>query len=127
MFEVMKNTILLQRSHRLRSDVMDAVQALEMATIMGAKSLGIGNITGSLEQGKKADILLLDLDSPRMIPYYSVYSNLVYSASSDIVHTVIINGKIVAENGKCTSIDRDKVLREARSIEKVFKKKLGLQ
>ena len=62
-----------------------------------------------------------------MIPYYSVYSNLVYSASSGIVHTVIINGKIVAENGKCTSIDRDGVLREARSIEKVFKKKLGLQ
>jgi 5-methylthioadenosine/S-adenosylhomocysteine deaminase len=127
MFEVMKNTILLQRSHRLRSDVLDAVQTLEMATIMGAKSLGIGGITGSLEQGKKADLLLLVLDSPRMIPCYSVYSNLVYSASSGIVHTVIINGKIVAENGKCTSIDREGVLREARNIEKVFKKKLGLQ
>jgi 5-methylthioadenosine/S-adenosylhomocysteine deaminase len=127
MFEVMKNTILLQRSHRLRSDVMDAAQTLEMATIMGAKSLGIGGITGSLDQGKKADILLLDLDSPRMIPCYSVHSNLVYSASSSIVHTVIINGKIVAENGRCNSVNRDEVMREARKIEKSFKKKLGVK
>ena len=125
MFEVMKGTVLLQKVHHLRSDLMDAAQVLEMATIMGTKALGIDGITGSLEREKKADILLLTLDSPRMIPCYSIHSNLVYSASSSIVHTVIINGKVVAENGRCLSIDREEVMREIREIEKYFNKKLS--
>jgi 5-methylthioadenosine/S-adenosylhomocysteine deaminase len=97
---------------------MDASQVLEMATIGGAKALGIDHVTGSLEPGKRADILLVNLDCPRMIPCYSVASNLVYSASSTVVHTVIIEGYIVAENGRCTSLDRIEVMRGARHLER---------
>lgn len=124
MFEVMKATALLHKVHNLRADLMDAPQVLEMATIKGASALGIDHIIGSLEPGKRADILLVSLDSPRMIPCYSIASNLVYSASSSIVHTVIIEGTIVAENGRCLSLDRTQVMREARRVERLLRTKI---
>jgi len=124
MFEVMKAAALLHKVHHLRSDLMYATQVLEMATIMGAKALGIDNITGSFEPGKRADILLLNLDCPRMIPCYSIASNLIYSASSSIVDTVIIEGRIVAEKGKCVSLDRKEVIKEAQSLERYLKTKI---
>jgi 5-methylthioadenosine/S-adenosylhomocysteine deaminase len=124
MFEVMKTTALLHKVHNLRSDLMDALQVLEMATIGGAKALGIDHVTGSLEAGKRADILLLNLHCPRMIPCYSMVSNLVYSASSTVVDTVIIEGRIVAENGRCVSLDRREVMREARRLERYLLEKL---
>jgi 5-methylthioadenosine/S-adenosylhomocysteine deaminase len=125
MFEVMKTTALLHKVHFLRADLMDALQVLEMATINGAKALGIDNITGSLEPGKKADILLLNFDCPRMIPCYSIASNLVYSASSSVVDTVIIGGRIVAKDGRCISLERTEVMKEARSLEDYLKTRIN--
>ena len=126
MFEVMKSTALLHKVHNLRSDLMSASQVLEAATIKGAEALGIDHIVGSLEPGKKADILLLSLDCPRMIPCYSIASNLVYSASSCLVHTVIIDGRIVAEKGRCLSLDRTEVMREARRLESYLTMKISI-
>jgi 5-methylthioadenosine/S-adenosylhomocysteine deaminase len=118
MFEVMKGAALLHKVHNLRADLMSALQVLEMATIEGARALGIADIVGSLEPGKRADILLLSMEDPAMIPCYFAVSNLVYSASSRAVHTVIIDGRIVAEEGRCISVDRGEVLKEARELER---------
>lgn len=126
MFEVMKTTALLHKVHNLRADLMDASEVLELATIKGAQALGIDNITGSLEPGKRADILLVSLNCLGMIPCYSVVSNLVYSASSRIVRSVIIEGRIVAENGKCVSVDRTEVMNEARKLETFLKTKIDI-
>jgi len=123
MFEVMKSAALLHKVHNLRSDLMDASQVLGMATVGGAAALGI-NMVGSLEPGKRADIVLMDLDSPCMIPCYSTSSNLVYSASNSVVHTVLVEGCVVAESGRCVSLDRAETIREARNLERYFKERL---
>jgi 5-methylthioadenosine/S-adenosylhomocysteine deaminase len=126
MFEVMKAASLLHKVHHLRADLMKASDVIELATIKGAKALGIDGVTGSLEPGKKADIVLLNQDCPRMISCYSTVSNLVYSASSQMVHTVIIDGRIVAEGGKCVSLNRKEVLNEARKVTNYLKTKVNL-
>ena len=124
MFEVMKGAALLQKVHNLRADLMSAWQVLEMATIGGARALGIADSVGSLEVGKRADILLVVTNCPGMVPRYSVASNLVFSASSRIVRTVIVDGHIIAENGTCTSLDRTAVLREARELASDLKRRM---
>jgi len=124
MFGVMKGAALLHKVHNLRADLMDPLQVLEMTTIEGARALGIADSVGSLEPGKRADILLLTMEEPAMVPCYSAVSNLVYSASSRMVHTVIIDGRIVAEAGSCISMDREEVLDEARRLERSLSRRL---
>ena len=124
MFEVMKATALLHKVHNLRADLMDAPEVLELATIKGAEALGIDSITGSLEPGKSADILLVCLNCPGMIPCYSIASNLVYAASSRIVDTVIIEGQIVVEKGECVSVNRKETLNEAQELEGYIKARI---
>jgi 5-methylthioadenosine/S-adenosylhomocysteine deaminase len=126
MFEVMKTAALLHKVKHLRADLMSASEVFELATIKGAEALGIDNLTGSIEPGKCADILLVNLDSIGMFPCYSMISNFIYSANSRIVQTVIIEGRIVAKNGRCVSIDRSALIAEVRGIEKYFRKKLNL-
>jgi 5-methylthioadenosine/S-adenosylhomocysteine deaminase len=124
MFEVFKSSALLHKAYLLRADVMSAAEVLELATIGGARALNIHSLTGSLEIGKRADILLLDMASPRMIPTYSIVSNLVFAASSRLVHTVLVEGQVVVAEGKCTLLERDEVLQEAQELERFFKTKL---
>ena len=116
MFEIMKSTALLHKISSMRSDVLGAEEVLEMATIGGARALGIDDQVGSLDPGKRADIVLLQLDAPRMVPRHDICRNLVYSASSQLVDTVIIEGHIVARRGKCISLDRDLIVHEALSL-----------
>jgi 5-methylthioadenosine/S-adenosylhomocysteine deaminase len=124
MFEAMKAAALLHKVHNLRANVMGAPEVLELATVKWAEALGIDHITGSVEPGKRADILLVSRNSLGMIPCYSIASNLVYSASSKVVDTVIIEGKIVAEKGECVSLDKKDVLKEAVRLEKFLKMKM---
>jgi len=124
MFEAMKVTALLHKVHNLRADVMGAPEVLELATVKGAEALGIDGITGSVEPGKRADILLVSRTSLGMIPCYSIASNLVYSVSSKIVDTVIIEGKIVAQKGECVSLDKWDIIKEAKKLEEFLKKKI---
>jgi 5-methylthioadenosine/S-adenosylhomocysteine deaminase len=93
--------------------VMDAVTVLRMATIEGAKALGIGNITGSLEKGKKGDIIIVDMNKPHLVPVYNPYSHLVYSArGSDVSHT-IINGRPVMAERRILTMEVDELIRNA--------------
>ena len=77
---------------------LDAVTVLKMATCEGAKALGFGDLTGSLELGKKADIIIVDTRKPHLTSMYNPYSHLVYSAGrADVSHS-IINGRLVMES-----------------------------
>jgi 5-methylthioadenosine/S-adenosylhomocysteine deaminase len=95
---------------------MDAQTVVRMATIEGAKVLGMEKITGSLEVGKKADIILIGLNKPHLTPLYDEYSHLVYAASGADVDTVLINGKVVMENRKLLTIDETDVMQKVREI-----------
>lgn len=94
--------------------ILDTKTVLLMATRWGAEVLGLGKITGSLEKGKAADIIILNLDKPHLTPLYDIYSHIVYSAMSSDVETVFVNGRLVIYNGKLCIADEGKILEKAR-------------
>lgn len=96
--------------------VMDARTVVKMATIDGARVLGLEGLIGSIETGKYADIILLDLNKPRLTPLYNPYSQIVYAATGDDVTTTIVQGKILMKNGKLTTVSLPEVMEDVRRI-----------
>ena len=114
LFTEMDMAAKLHKIHCMDPTVLDAVTVLRMATIEGARALGLENITGSLEPGKKADIIVLNTNRPHLTPMYNPYSHLVYSAKgSDVSHS-IINGQLIMENRKLLTMDLDMIMARAR-------------
>ena len=91
-----------------------AETVLEMATINGAKAMGISEQVGSIEQGKKADFIVIDMDKPHLTPAPDPVSTIVYAANGSDVDTVVINGKVVMEGRKVLTLDEPQILGEAR-------------
>jgi len=116
LFSEMDTAAKLHKVHAMDPTVVDAVTVLRMATIQGARALGLQDITGSLEIGKKADVIVIDTHKPHLTPIYNAVSHLVYAASgNDVTHSVI-NGKLVMEDRKLLTLDLDEII--ARSREK---------
>lgn len=111
----MKTLGLLQKSSRWDPSVTPAQQLLDFATIGGAGAIGMGSSIGSIEVGKKADIVLLDGKAPNLAPVRreTIVSNIVYSASGLNVKTVICDGRLVMREGAVLTMDEDEVLRRA--------------
>jgi 5-methylthioadenosine/S-adenosylhomocysteine deaminase len=103
--------------------VMDAKSVLRMATIGSARALGLSGITGSLETGKKADIIILDTHKPHLTPMYSPVSHLVYAARGSDATTSVINGKLIMEDRKLLSFDISKAAGKVMEIAKDIGKK----
>lgn len=124
MFSEMRLTALIQKSlHGPTS--MDAKTVLRMATIGGAEVLGMANEIGSIEAGKKADLILLELDEFHAYPSFDAdpYSRVVYSAGYSDVDTVLIDGELVMNNKVMLTVDKGIVLKEAdRSIERLLRR-----
>ncbi len=110
MFETMKTCAIVQKILKNNPESMKAEKVLEMATINGAKALGLEKEIGSIEVGKKADIAIIDLKHPNLIPVTNPVSHLVYTAKACNVDTVIVDGKIVMENREFRTIDYDQVI-----------------
>jgi 5-methylthioadenosine/S-adenosylhomocysteine deaminase len=89
-----------------------------MATINGAKALGLGKLLGSIEVGKGADLILIDLNKPHLTPCYNVVSDLVYAANGADVDTVIINGKVVMQGRKILTVYEQAIIKEAAAVGK---------
>jgi 5-methylthioadenosine/S-adenosylhomocysteine deaminase len=116
MFGEMDTAAKLHKVHRLDPTVMSAETTLRMATLGGAKLLGAQSRIGSLEVGKKADLIVLDMNKPHLTPMYNIPSHLVYAATgSDVVHSVI-NGRVVMRDRKLLTMDEDAVLDRMREI-----------
>ncbi len=122
MIKEMSTAALLHKVARFDPTVMDAKSVVRMATIDGAKALGMDKITGSLEVGKKADIIIMGLNKPHLTPLYNEYSHLVYAANGADIDTVIINGKVVMENRQLLTIDETEVMQRVREIAVNIKK-----
>ena len=88
--------------------LVPASQVLKMGTSMGANVLNIQNEVGSIEVGKKADIILLDLNKPHLVPQHSLVANLVYSVQGSDVKTTIIDGKIIMKNREVLTLDEER-------------------
>jgi 5-methylthioadenosine/S-adenosylhomocysteine deaminase len=104
--------------HKLTSGdpkTLPAQQAFEMATVRGARALHLDAITGSLELGKRADMDIVDLDSLHQVPYFNIYSSLVYSTKASDVRTVIINGRIVMLDRNLLTLDQGAIKIDANA------------
>jgi 5-methylthioadenosine/S-adenosylhomocysteine deaminase len=118
MFQEMRHAALIQKARLLNPTAMPAATVFEMATLGGAKAMGMENQLGSLETGKKADMVLVDLCTLHNAPYEEgdTVSQLVYSATASDVKTTIIDGKILMKDRRLTTIDEHSVIREANRI-----------
>jgi len=98
--------------------VMPAEQVVRMATIEGARVIGMEDSIGSLAPGKKADVIVVDFHKPHLTPMYNVYSHLVYAVSASDVKMTIVNGKIVMQDGEVKTLDLEQVMNDVARIAK---------
>jgi Cytosine deaminase and related metal-dependent hydrolases len=106
LFADMRMVSLAHKGHTKNPGALRARQTLQMATRDGAETIGRGNDLGSLEEGKKADLILLDLDHPHLIPTTNVYSTIVHQVQGHEVETVICDGNVIMKDSDVQSIDR---------------------
>jgi 5-methylthioadenosine/S-adenosylhomocysteine deaminase len=121
MLAEMDSVAKLHKVYRMDPTIMDAKTVVRLATRGGARVLGLDEQTGSLEPGKKADLIGLDLDKPHLTPLYNIYSHVVYAASAADVTLNIINGRVVMRDGELLTLDVEKVMAEVRAIAKKIK------
>ncbi len=110
LFLEMDTAAKLHKVSRLDPTVLNAATVLKMGTIAGARALGLEELTGSLEAGKAADLIVVDTASPHLTPMYNPVSHLVYAVRGSDVDTVVINGRVVMENGRLLSLDEHRVM-----------------
>ena len=121
LFLEMDTVAKLHKARTLDPTTMDALSVLKMATIQAARALGLDHLIGSLEAGKKADLIIIDTNKPHLTPMYSPVSHLVYAAMGSDVATTIINGRVVMENGSLNTMDLRKVMDDVNQIAKELK------
>ena len=105
--------------------VLTAEEAFEMATIRGARALHLEKDIGSIEKGKRADLVIVDLDDLNQTPYYNIYSDLVYAAKAGDVRTVIIEGRVVMRDRRLLTLNEETVKADARRYRERIIRSLG--
>lgn len=121
MFSEMRTAAILAKACSGDAQALPAYKALQMATINGAKALGLDHLTGTLEAGKRADVIAIKLDELNTQPVHNPVSQLVYSTKSSQVKYVWVNGKLLLDNGELTTLDKETLLQTART----WRQKLG--
>ena len=122
MFETMKYACLLQQGYQENPQIINAYEVLKMATINGAKAMGLEEKIGSIEVGKTADIIIVDLESEVNQPINDIISNIVYNGKGQNVCTTIIEGKIRMENRKLIDINEKQIFEKCQKIaQKILK------
>ena len=116
LFSEMDTSAKLDKVTTLDPTIIDARAVLAMATTGGATVIGLENRIGTIEPGKKADIIIVDTHSPHMTPMYNPYSQLVYSATGGDVRDVIINGNIVYKDRRFTNLDSAEIMDEVKRL-----------
>jgi 5-methylthioadenosine/S-adenosylhomocysteine deaminase len=126
MFEAMRQASFLHKLVTRDPTVVSARVALEMATIGGARVIGRDQDLGSLEVGKRADVIVVRMDRPRQTPMYDPVSHLVYATRGDDVETTLVNGRVLMRDRKVLSLDETQVLRDARAAAAQVRAAVGL-
>lgn len=127
--DLMRATYLvagLFKDARTDPQMFPAEMAFEMATLGGARTLLMQDQLGSLEPGKKADLVLHDTDRPEWRPLLNVMNQLVWSADGRGVHTVLVDGKVVVEDGHCTTVDEERLWAQAQQMGEAITARSGL-
>jgi 5-methylthioadenosine/S-adenosylhomocysteine deaminase len=125
MWEEIDTTAKLHKVFTMDPKVVTAEQAFEMATIRGARALHMENEIGSIEKGKRADLVVVDLDDLNQTPLYNIYSQLVYATKADDVRTVIIQGRVVMRDKRLLTLDEQDIKARARVFREQIVKSLA--
>ena len=116
MFEAMRQASFLAKLGARDPTAVPARTALDMATIGGARALGMEAMIGSLEPGKRADLITVSMSAPRQTPMYDAVSHLVYVTRGDDVQTTIVNGKVLMKERRFRTLNRAAVIADARRL-----------
>jgi len=114
LFDTMKAASLLQKVHHHDAGVIKPYDVLRMATLGGARALGLDSLCGSIEVGKRADLILVNLDNAHSQPVNDIFSQIVHCAKASDVITVMVDGKILMRDRQLISLDEQKILSEAK-------------
>ena len=123
LFKEMDMTAKLHKVHAMDPTVVDAKSVLRMATIDGAKALGLHHETGSIETGKQADIIILDSRKPHLTPMYNPVSHLVYAASGDDVRHVFVAGKRIVKDYQLLTLDVEEIMETVNTLSTALKER----
>src|SRR5579862_3935687 len=127
LMEEMDLAAKLAKITKMNPLALNAKAVVEMATIEGARALHMEKEIGSLEAGKKADIVLISLDEPNAVPMYDVYAQIAYSLKGSDVETVVIGGRVVMRDRKLLTLDEPKILEKAHEYGTRVKASLGME
>jgi 5-methylthioadenosine/S-adenosylhomocysteine deaminase len=116
MWEEMRLAAFLQKVDRMDPTVLPASAVLRMATAGGAEAIGMADTIGSLEPGKRADLIQVSFDDVHFVPTYDVVSHLVYVADEQDVATTVVDGRVLMRDGEVLTVDTDRVRREATAL-----------
>ncbi|MFN7936688.1 MAG: amidohydrolase [Bryobacteraceae bacterium] len=127
LFEEMDLAAKMQKVSSLNPELLPARQALEMATIVGARALGLDKEIGSIESGKRADLILVRTDAPHAVPMYDVVSQMVYALKGQDVNDVMVNGKLIVKDRRVLTLDAAKILAKAREYKQRVAASVGMR
>ena len=127
MLRLMYLVATIYKDARLDVGVMPPERALEMATVRGAEALLLDGAIGSIEPGKRADLVLYDLDAPEWRPLLNPVNNLVYAATGASVRTVLIDGRVVLDEGRFTTLDERALYDRAEILARAQVERAGLR
>ncbi|MDX1577629.1 MAG: amidohydrolase [Gemmatimonadota bacterium] len=116
MWTAMRFAGLLQRGAHRDPVLTPAIEIVRMVTSAGAAALGLGGRVGSVAEGLRADLVLIDLERPHLTPMFDPYAHLVYAVGRDDVRSVMIDGRFVLREGELLTLDEEEILREARAL-----------
>jgi len=105
---------------------LNAQTVVEMGTIDGARALHMEKEIGSLENGKKADLILISLDEPNAVPMYNIYAQLAYALKASDVETVVIGGRLVMRDRKLLTVDEEQAMARARQYKDTISQSLAM-
>jgi cytosine/adenosine deaminase-related metal-dependent hydrolase len=127
----MKFAALAQKARQLDAAALSAEKALEMATIDGARAIGLEDTIGSLEAGKRADLIILDMEAPHLKPCHHIPSTLVYQARGTEVESVMVNGKWLLQDRQPLFLkglqEEKRILADAQRISETILQRAGMQ
>jgi 5-methylthioadenosine/S-adenosylhomocysteine deaminase len=125
LFDTMKAASLLQKVHRRDAGAIDPYSVVRMATAGGAKALGLSAVCGTIEVGKRADLILVNLDTVHNQPVNDVFSQLVHCVKASDVRTVLVNGEVLMRDRGLTRLDERKILAEAKVAHRDLMERIG--
>jgi 5-methylthioadenosine/S-adenosylhomocysteine deaminase len=125
MFEAMRQASFLAKHANHDPTAVPAQTALDLATIGSARAVGMDASLGSIEPGKRADLIAVSMGAPRQTPIYNVVSHLVYTTRGDDVQTTIVNGTVLMKDRQVRTLDRSAVISEAKQFAEKVKAAVG--